>query len=125
MPLCVAAGGAVVAVALQSFTLAWTHSIEKIRWEEDWRIDGSRLVLLEARVRGSGAGMEPPAGSVLKSGVWHYAPHVAPLDVLRLTHSHYAAGYELCRDGDCVPLADYAPRVRDGEVIELRACPAS
>ena len=123
MPLCVAAGGAVVAVALQTFTLAWTHSIEKIRWEEDWRIDGPRLVLLEARVRGSGAGMEPPAGSVLENGVWHYDPHVAPLDVLRLTHSHYAAGYELCHDGDCAPLVDYAPRARDGEVIELRACP--
>jgi hypothetical protein len=124
MPLCVSAGGAVVAVALQSFTLAWTHSIEKIRWEEDWRIDGARLVLVEARVRGSGAGMEPPEGSVLKNGVWHYDPHVAPLEVLRLTHSHYASGYELCRaGGTCTPLVEYAPRARDGEVIELRSCP--
>jgi hypothetical protein len=125
MPLCVAAGGAVVALALQSFTLAWTHSIEKIRWEEDWRVDGTRLVLVEARVRGSGAGMEPPAGSILEHGVWRYDPHLPPLEVLRLTHSHYAAGYELCHDGACAPLADAAPRVGDGDVIELRACPSS
>ena len=51
MPLCVAAGGLVMTLALESFTLAWTHSIEKIRWEEDWRIDGGRLVL----DRGAGA----------------------------------------------------------------------
>jgi hypothetical protein len=125
MPLCVAAGGAVVALALQTFTLAWTHSIEKIRWEEDWRVDGARLVLVEARVRGSGAGMEPPAGSILENGVWRYDPHMPPLEVVRLTHSHYAAGYELCHDGGCTPLADAAPLARDGDVIELRACPPS
>jgi hypothetical protein len=123
MPLCVTAGGAVVALALESFTLAWTHSIEKIRWEEDWRVAGGRLVLVEARVRGSGAGMEPPAGSVLRDGVWHYDPHVAPLAVLRLTHSSYAPGYEICAEGRCTPLADAAPRAGNGDVIELSACP--
>jgi hypothetical protein len=123
MPLCVAAGGAVVALALQSFTLAWTHSIEKIRWEEDWRVEGGQLVLVEARVRGSGAGMEPPAGSVLKNGVWHYDPHVPPVATLRLTQSSYAAGYELCARDRCTPLADAAPRAGNGDVIELHACP--
>jgi len=124
MPVCVAAGGLVVALALDSFTLAWTHSIEKIRWEEDWRVAGTQLALVEARVRGSGAGMEPPAGSVLRDGVWHYDPHLAPLDVLRLTHSSFAAGYEICHDGACAPLAAAAPRAGNGDVIELRSCPA-
>jgi hypothetical protein len=124
MPVCIAAGGLVVALAVESFTLAWTHSIEKIRWEEDYRVAGARLVLAEARIRGSGAGMEPPAGSRLEGGVWHYAPQLAPLEVLRLTHSTYTAGYELCvRDG-CAPLAASAPRAGDGDVIEVRACPA-
>jgi hypothetical protein len=123
MPLCVAAGGLVMTLALESFTLAWTHSIEKIRWEEDWRVVGTHLVLDEARVRGSGAGMEPPAGSVLKDGVWHYDPHVAPLDVLRLTHSTFAAGYQICAHGRCAPLAESAPRAGNGDVIELRPCP--
>ena len=123
MPLCVAAGGLVVTLALESFTLAWTHSIEKIRWEEDWRVAGDKLVLIEARVRGSGAGMEPPAGSVLRDGVWHYDPHVAPLAVLRLTHSDYTAGYQICHDGACQPLHRSAPRAGNGDVIELSACP--
>jgi hypothetical protein len=123
MPLCVVVGGLVTALAVESFTLAWTHSIEKTRWEEDWRIVSGQLVLGEARVRGSGAGMEPPAGSVLENGVWRYHASLPPQDVLRLTHSHYAAGYELCRSDRCTPLADAAPSARDGDVIELRACP--
>lgn len=124
MPVCVAAGGLVVALAMQSFTLAWTHSIEKIRWEEDWRVEGDRLRLVEARVRGSGAGMEAPVGSVFEGGVWRYDPHVAPLEVLRLTHSVYTAGYEICRDGACRPLEESAPRAGNGDVIALSACPA-
>ncbi len=122
MPLCVAAGGLVMTLAVESFTLAWTHSIEKIRWEEDYRIVGRQLLLTEARVRGSGAGMEPPAGSRLADGVWHYDPHVGPLDVLRLTQSTFAAGYEICQLGDCAALADSAPRAGNGDVIELHAC---
>ena len=125
MPVCIAAGGLVVALAAESFTLAWTHSIEKIRWEEDYRVAGSRLELTEARIRGTGAGMEPPPGSRLEGGVWHYAPHLAPLEVLRLTHSRYAAGYELCLPGGCAPLAASAPRAGDGDVIEVRACAAA
>lgn len=123
MPLCIAAGGLVTTLALESFTLAWTHSIEKIRWEEDYRIVGTQLVLSEARVRGSGAGMEPPAGSVLKDGVWHYDPHVAPLDVLRLTHSTFVAGYQICAQGRCMALAEEAPRAGNGDVVEIRPCP--
>ncbi len=122
MPICVAAGGLVTALAMNSFTLAWTHSIEKIRWEEDYRIEGTQLRLTEARIRGSGAGMEPPEGSVFANGVWHYDPHLPPLKVLRLTHSIYTAGYEICDANRCMPLADSAPRAGNGDVIELSAC---
>jgi len=122
MPVCVAAGGVIVALAMESFTLAWTHSIEKVRWEEDYRVEGSQLRLVEARVRGHGAGMEPPAGSTFANGVWHYDPHVPPLDALRLTNSNFAAGYEICSQGRCTLLAEAAPRAGDGDVIELRAC---
>jgi hypothetical protein len=59
---------------------------------------------------------------ILENGVWRYDPHVPPLEVLRLTHSRYAAGYELCRDGGFTPLASAAPAAHDGDVIELRAC---
>lgn len=122
MPLCVAAGGLVVTLALEGFTLAWMHSIEKIRWEEDYRVVGAQLVLTEARVRGNGAGMEPPADATFAHGVWHYDPHLPPLNELRLTQSIYTSGYELCQHDHCVPLVDFAPRAGNGDVIELRAC---
>ena len=122
MPVCVAAGGLVVALATNAFTLAWTHSIEKIRWQEDYRVEDGRLHLVEARVAGSGAGMEPPPGSHLQGGVWHYDPQLPPLEALRLTHSDYTAGYELCFDARCAPLARYAPKAASGDVIRVSAC---
>lgn len=122
MPLCIAAGGTVVALALSEFTLAWTHSIEKLRWEEDYRVEAGALLLEEARIRGSGAGMEPPEGSVLIEGVWHYRPALPPLPVLRLTQSGYAGDYALCNQGRCRPLADTIGKPDDVRVVEIRPC---
>ena len=112
------------ALAAQAFTLAWTHSIEKIRWEEDWQVEGSALHLVEARIRGSGAGMEPPAGSRLKQGVWHYDPHLPPLAELRLTLSPYTSGYTLCTGGVCMPLIERLPASARPEtgVVTVTAC---
>ena len=119
--LCLGAGALVTMLAVESFTLAWTHSIEKIRWEEDWRIEAGRLELLEARIRGSGAGMEPPEGAVLENGVWRYRPTLAPLERLRLAHSIFTAGYELCVDRRCRPLAQLVGSA-ENEPVELFAC---
>jgi hypothetical protein len=121
--LCLAAGAVSTVLAIESFTLTWIHSIEKIRWEEDWRIAGHALIIDEARIRGSGAGMEPPAGSVLKNGVWHYRPALPPQAVLRITHSPHAAGYTLCTAAVCQPLADLLPGIDNNVVIEIRECP--
>lgn len=123
MALCLAAGALAATLALQGFTLAWTHSIEKTRWEEDWRIADGRLQLLAARIRGSGAGMEPPADAVLRDGVWHYRPQVAPQARLLLAHTPYTAGYELCDGGGCRPLADHLPGLPATAEIELAPCP--
>jgi len=122
MALCIAAGGAVIALAMQAFTIAWTHSIEKVRWEEDYRIEGSMLRLVEARVSGHGAGMEPPPGSRLEHGTWHYTPSLPLLPELRLTHSGYTADYELCSDGRCEALSVHAPKAASGEAVRLYAC---
>ena len=128
-------------------TLAWTHSIEKIRWEEDWAVAASApsaalppvtastppmagpgVTIAEARIRGSGAGMEIPEGAVLRDGVWHYRPGLPPLPAVRLTHSPYVAPYTLCVAGDCRPLPGWLAgggAIPDNAVIELRPCPAS
>ncbi len=70
--LCLAAGGLQVSLPVSQFTLRWTHSIEKVEWAEDYEVAGAWLHLSRARIRGSGAGMEPPPGSWLLHGVWHY-----------------------------------------------------
>ena len=122
MGICLAAGVLAATLPLSGFTLAWTHSIEKIRWEEDYRIQHGQLVLKEARIRGSGAGMEPPAGARLENGVWHYHPKLAPLEQLRLTQSPYAAGYEICTAGVCKPLTAILTNLPDFAVVEIAAC---
>ncbi|MGO4839058.1 DUF1850 domain-containing protein, partial [Rhizobiaceae sp. 2RAB30] len=38
MSLCVVAAGKTTVLAASLFTLSWTHSVEKTRWEEDWRV---------------------------------------------------------------------------------------
>ncbi len=121
MPLCLSAGAVAAVLAVESFTLAWTHSIEKTRWEEDWRIASGRLHLVEARIRGSGAGMEPPADAVLENGVWRYRPALAPLARLRLANSDFTAGHELCLAERCRPLATLLGGA-DNEPVELHAC---
>ena len=120
MQLCLAAAGLVVALPLQGFTLAWTHSIEKVRWEEDYRIVGDRLQVTEARIRGTGAGMEPPPDAVLEHGVWRYRPAIAPLETVRLTRSGYVADYQLCVDGSCRALGDVVGDKAD--VVDMSVC---
>ena len=58
------------------FTLAWQHSVEKIRWEERYRLTGDQLTLYEARIEGNGAGMESPPGARLQGGQWVWQPTI-------------------------------------------------
>lgn len=120
--ICLAAAGLAVSLPLQTFTLAWTHSIEKIRWEEDYRVVGRRLELVEARVRGFGAGMEPPEGAVLKHGVWHYKPPLPLQERLRLARSPFTADYSLCWQGACRPMADVAGPADTISTLEIFPC---
>ncbi|MBF0267698.1 MAG: DUF1850 domain-containing protein [Alphaproteobacteria bacterium] len=102
------------------YTLAWTHSVEKVTWEEDWQAAKGRLVLVEARIQGSGAGMEPGEDAVLKNGFWRWRPKIPPLDRLILTQSYYATDYRLCWFGECHAMSELAP---DAPTVELTACP--
>lgn len=121
--LCMGAGAVSAVLAVQSFTLAWMHSIEKVRWEEDWVIEQNRLRPVAARIRGTGAGMEPPPDAVFRDGAWHYRPLVGSMERVNLAHSPYTSGYELCLANGCRPLADFLPGISEVAVIELRACP--
>jgi len=108
-------------------TLAWTHSIEKVRWEEDYLVQASpdpavppRLVATKARVRGSAAGMEPPDDAVLKNGWYEYTPQIAEVAALRLTRSEFTADYEICNVTGCQALSHWLPS--DNAITLLTPC---
>lgn len=104
-------------------TLAWNHSVEKIRWEEDYRLDGNRIQAVAARVRGFGAGMEILEGARWQNGAWEYRPRITTLEKLRLTRSTFTADYQLCWAGECHTLTGLLGPAEDGSVVELFACP--
>jgi hypothetical protein len=118
MSLCILAAGKTVTLAVAAFTLSWTHSVERTRWQEDWAISANGLQIVEARVKGSGAGMEPAEGAVLSDGWWVYAPKLPPQRSLVLAASGATGeGWELCAGGSCITLGAAA-----GEPAILSAC---
>lgn len=122
--LCLGLAGAVWAqLPVSHFTLAWHHTIEKIRWEEDYRVTPQGLLLGEARVRGSGAGMEIPQGAQLKNGSWHYRRPLPPLQPLILGRTPEAGDFELCLEGNCQLMSVWVgpPNTHDA-AIALWAC---
>ena len=122
--LCLGLAGVVWAqLPVSQFTLAWDHTIEKIRWEEDYRVTPQGLLLGEARVRGTGAGMEIPEGASLQDGSWHYRRVLPPLQSLNLGRTPEAGDFELCFDGSCRLMSQWvgAPNAGDA-AIELWTC---
>jgi hypothetical protein len=120
--ICLALGAKTVALPTDHLTLAWRHSVEKSGWEEDYAVRGDRLVLKEARIEGTGAGMEPPPDAVLRGGWWHYVPRLPPLPEVRLTLSPYTADYRLCWDGSCRRLGRLLGVTGETAVVTLRPC---
>jgi hypothetical protein len=115
-----------VFIDTQAFTLAWTHSIEKVRWEEDYRIVTPgigvppALVPWRARVRGSGAGMEPGAQARWRDGWFEYPTRTDPLPALHLSRSEFVPDYELCLADGCRPMSHWLPS--DGGTTVVTAC---
>ena len=102
MSLCILAAAKTSIVVASLFTLSWTHSVEKTEWQEDWKINNTKLELIEARVQGSGAGMDPPEGSKFKNGWWVYRP--AKIDIKELylsTSNTNLKNWKICFDGKC------------------------
>lgn len=123
MALCIWAGVTLLAtLPLAEFTLAWTHSIEKIRWEEDWRITTEGIEIVEARIRGAGAGMEPPVGAQLRNGIWRYQPTPAVRKEVWLARSGELPDYEICTAGECSALSTLVPGANAASSVVLTGC---
>ena len=121
--LCLVAGLFHASIPLRAFTLRWQHSIEKIEWAEDYEVVGALLHLSQARIRGSGAGMEPPDDAVLVDGVWHYSLADPWRREVVLARSEFVPDYELCIDGQWHRMSDWIP-VSAGATT-LAACSAT
>ena len=123
MSLCLASAGAVKMLTAAAFTLAWTHSIEKVEWQEDWRIaPAGGLELVEARVKGSGAGMEPPPEARLSGGWFRWKPARPLVPEVTLGNSGAAGEWRLCMAGKCRTLSDILGHPVGANATTMRAC---
>ncbi|WP_312958513.1 DUF1850 domain-containing protein [Stutzerimonas nitrititolerans] len=122
--LCLGLAGVVWAqVPTPTFTLAWNHTIEKIRWEEDYRVTPDGLLLGEARIKGSGAGMDAPDDAELRDGSWHYRRQLPPMQPLRVGRTPEAGDYQLCFEGTCQALSEWlGPPTAERPALELWSC---
>ncbi len=122
MGLCLATAGVVKSLAVASFMLSWTHSVEKTEWQEDWRVTPQGLEIVEARVKGSGAGMEPPPDARLVDGWFRWKPQLPVLPEVALGNSGMAGEWRLCTDGKCQELSAILGRPLGAAVTTMSVC---
>jgi hypothetical protein len=121
MEICLLAGAKAVSLGVAALTLAWTHSVEKTRWEEDWTLTPQGLVLTETRIQGSGAGMDP-APEARFDGKWYrWRPDVPPLNEVILRRSGKAGDWTICRKGRCQLAGELVPA--DADPVTMKTCP--
>jgi hypothetical protein len=120
--LCLISAGVTKTLAVTAFTLVWTHSIEHIDWQEDWRVTPQGLELVQARVKGSGAGMEPPPEARLVDGWFQWRPARAAMPEVILGNSGMAGEWRLCRDGQCQTLSALLGHDVGPHATTMRAC---
>jgi hypothetical protein len=122
MSVCFIAGGIAKALQVTAFTVAWTHSVQKTEWQEDWQVTAGGLTLLEARIQSSGAGIDPPADARLSGGWWRWRPAPVGRDDVVLAHSDAAGDWRICQAGTCTPLHTMMGIPAEGPVT-IRPCP--
>lgn len=120
--LCLLVAGALRAsLPGPDLVVSWHHSVQHSVWEERYRVEGDTLVLREARVQGSGAGMEPGPGAVLRDGWWTWEPRQR-MTAITLTASTFTDDYTLCAAARCAALRALIGTTREGEAVEIRPC---
>ena len=119
---CLASLGVVKTLSIAAFTLVWTHSIEKTDWQEDWRVTPQGLELVQARVKGSGAGMEPPPEARLVNGWFQWKPARGPMAEVQLGNSGAAGEWRLCAGGKCRTLSEIFGHPVGTDATTMRAC---
>ena len=119
--ICLAAGAVLATLGAGPVTLAWTHSVERTRWREVWRQTSAGLVLEEASVQGSGAGMDPPQGALLGPHGWTWRPALPPQREIVLRRSGATADWEVCVQDRCRAMDAYLPP--EADPVRLSACP--
>lgn len=122
MALCLSSAGLTLHLSLTVFTLAWTHTVERTTWEEDWRVEGDALILTQSRIKGSGAGMEPPADAQRVDGWYLWSPTDARRSQIILRRAAGVADWRFCAEGrTCRPLGELLSP--DADPVTLTACP--
>jgi hypothetical protein len=122
LSLCLASAGVVKTLSIAAFTLVWTHSIEKTEWQENWRITPDGLELVQARIKGFGAGMEPPPDARLVDGWFQWQPKRAPMPEVILGNSGAAGEWRLCEHGNSLTLSEIFGAPIGANVTTMRAC---
>lgn len=117
---CLLVGAVAMSLASPTFDLRWTHSVERVDWVERWEVTATGLRLAEARVKGSGAGMEPGGGAVLHEGWWVWSPGTRVTELRLAASGATGAGWRLC---DAVRCHDIG--LVPGEPIVIAPCPPS
>lgn len=125
VPVCLLAAGTTLKLAAAAFTLAWSHTVERQPWQEDWRVGRDHLQLVEMRVKGSGAGMDPPAGSHLEGGWYVWRPERELREELVLRRADRGDGpvgdWLFCPDeGGCSALGELVGA--DSDPVTITAC---
>ena len=120
MSICLAAGALLISLGASEITLSWRHSVQKSLWEEVWRQGPGGLVLIEARIQGSGAGMDPPDGAKLVDGFWRWKPTLPALPEVVMRRSGATADWRVCVEGRCRPLDELLPV--DADPVVMKPC---
>ena len=105
------------------FTVEWRHSIEHTRWRERYAVTTDGIVLAEAWIEGSGAGMDAGADARFDGRGWRWTPALPPQREIALTLSPYTADYEVCGAGRCRTLHAWVDLAPDTTArVTIRPC---